>query len=159
MSEIRDLENERRLLIFLPALLLIAIFMAFVVKSVSGNKEEMDRTLFAHLANDFMVFATMIRTEWMITGRLDSLEYQDTLFEMSERGYPLLRNIDGSLDCEQIWRAMMAMDLELNQTPIAVVTVNDRVNHELWCRYQLYDGAYFDYGPWAGKLNFTDKAE
>lgn len=156
LGDIRQLDRERRMLLFLPALLLMAIFMALLVKSLLDNKAQINRTLFAHLANDFLVHVTMVRTEWMVSGRPERATYRETQFAMSNQGYPWIKSVSGELDCHQLWLSLMDIPLTLNQTPIAVVTIEDSVNNLLWCRYQLDVDVFFDYSPDNGTLLLSE---
>ncbi|TCI03527.1 hypothetical protein EZV61_08235 [Corallincola luteus] len=144
MPENRQLDTERRMFYFLPALAVIMVLATVLLSSQDDAKREVEDSAFNRLTNNFLVRLNMVRTQWTIHGRPPQLELEGTLMTMGKFGIPDLRTPYGSYDCHELWRLMLAQPMEINQRPISAVAMVDRRLHGEYCRYLISEEVYFD---------------
>ncbi|GAA5218993.1 hypothetical protein ACFSJ3_16695 [Corallincola platygyrae] len=143
-SENRQLETERKLIYFLPALAVVMIFAAVLLRSQEDTQEEVDSAQFHQLTNLFLVHLNMVRTQWNIHGRPAQTELKGMLVKMGSLGIPDLRTPHGSYNCQALWRLMLDKPMLVNKRPITALAMVDKRLESEYCRYLLSDEVYFD---------------
>ncbi|MBP7548105.1 MAG: hypothetical protein KA754_09170 [Corallincola sp.] len=152
MSDIRELERQRRLLGFLAPVLVMLVLWAVVLLQGQRSRDGAAAAQLAEAADQLVTQSNLARAEWLLRGKPQPLPWRPAEVE----GEPLPLYFDGAgrlqLDerqgCAELWLALLRRPLLLlGQTPLTASSGEDQ--HGRYCDYAS-DGHQLRWWPHSG---------
>lgn len=138
MSDIRELERQRRLLGFLAPVVVMLVLWAVVLLQGQRSRDSAAEAQLAEAADQLVTQSNLARGDWLLHGKPQPLQWRPAEVE----GEPLPLYFDGAgrprLDqrqgCAELWLALLRRPLLLlGQTPLRVSGGQDQRGH--YCDY------------------------
>jgi len=150
-------KRERSLAELVVIVILITLLMANFIAVFMDQSEQIKRTGFKRLANNFSSKVTIVHGQWLMDLKpkqvvLSSLNTHELEYiSVNNKGWIDTREKNNSA-CQQIWQLVFNAPMQYMQSPISAVEVNNRKLSGRACRYNLTAEVYFEYHRDSGKI-------
>ena len=156
-------KREKTMTEIVVVVVLLSLLMASFIATFMEQEEEISKTGFEALANNFFSQITIVHGQWFMdkkpTRVMLATRASGTKNNLTKEAIPVNKQgwidvEDSALACHQIWQHALNTPMVFMKSPVSAVEIKKNIGQQKGrvCRYSLNARIYFEYYSFTGRI-------